>query len=62
MTKDEFEKLRLEQRSKRLKAELTKLEEQLSALKPYVEKYNRVADLLQSLSGNIKRDYKVFGA
>jgi hypothetical protein len=45
MTKDEFGKL-LERRSKRFKAELTKLEEQLSALKTYVEKRDLLREKL----------------
>jgi DNA repair exonuclease SbcCD ATPase subunit len=45
MTKDEFGKL-LERRSKRLKAELTKLEEQLSALKTYLEKRDLLRERL----------------
>ncbi len=45
MTPDEFRKLQ-ERRSKRFKAELAKLEEQLSALKQYVEKRNLVREKL----------------
>lgn len=46
MTKDEFGKL-LEQRSKRLKTAMRKLERQHTALKRYVEKYNLVLERLR---------------